>query len=98
MSTILLGSLFGNLTVTGIQKRIAEFGVEVALRRTLPFSETDVLNELLPYLKRTLVLVDAEVLAVSDARKRVGEAGFTTSIIDASEPGVPAFEYYNVQS
>jgi leucyl-tRNA synthetase len=50
----------------------------------------------MPYLKKTLGLVDAEVLSVEEAKKREGEPGVTKSIIDTSEPGTPAFEYRNV--
>ena len=74
---------------------MAEFGAKTAFRRALPFSETQVLQEFLPYLKRSLNLVDAEVLLVDDARNKSGH-GFTLSIIESSEPGNPAFEYYNV--
>lgn len=77
------------------QKRIEQFGAEVAFRRALPFSESQVLTEILPYLKKSLGLVDAEVLSVEDARTKEGP-GFTLSIIDTSEPGSPAFEYRNV--
>ncbi|KAH9056465.1 leucyl-tRNA synthetase [Lactarius vividus] len=49
------------------KKRIAESGAETAFKRTLPFVETDVLREVLPYLKRTLTLVDVEVLSVEEA-------------------------------
>jgi leucyl-tRNA synthetase len=56
-----------------------------------------VLRELLPYLKKTLNLVDAEVLSLEEARQKPeeGEPGFTKSIIDTSEPGAPGFEYRN---
>jgi leucyl-tRNA synthetase len=50
----------------------------------------------LPYLKKTLNLVDAEVLSVEEAKARAGQPGFTLSIIEGSEPGNPAFEYRNV--
>ncbi|KAI0045191.1 leucyl-tRNA synthetase [Auriscalpium vulgare] len=76
------------------KKRIAEFGVETAFKRTLPFSELAVLNEVLPYLKRTLNLVDAEIISVEDALMK-GE-GFNKMIIEGSEPGSPAFEFRNV--
>jgi len=56
-----------------------------------------VLGEMLPYLKRTLSLVDAEVLTVEEARARVEEGGMTMSIIESSEPGKPGFEYRNVE-
>ncbi|KAJ3503221.1 hypothetical protein NLJ89_g8530 [Agrocybe chaxingu] len=78
------------------KKRMAQYGAEVAFRRTLPFSESAVLNELLPYLKKTLGLVSADVLSVDEARQKEQEHGFTKNIIDSSEPGSPAFEYYNV--
>ena len=75
-----------------------QFGAETAFRRALPFSESTVLNEMLPYLKKSLNLVDAEVMSVDEARKKVedGLPGYTKSIIETSEPGSPAFEYRNV--
>jgi leucyl-tRNA synthetase len=74
---------------------MSQYGTETAFRRTLPFSESAVLHELLPYLKKTLNLVDAEVLSVEEARQKEGEPEYTKSIIDASEPGAPGFEYRN---
>lgn len=76
---------------------MSQYGAETAFRRTLPFSESLVLRELLTYLKKTLNLTEAEVLSVEDARSKEQERGYTKSIIDTSEPGSPAFEYYNVQ-
>jgi leucyl-tRNA synthetase len=76
------------------QKQMAEFGTEVAFRRALPFSETAVLSEILPYLKRTLNLVHVDALTVEDAKSKEG-LGYTQSIIDSAEPGSPAFEYRN---
>ena len=78
------------------QKRMAEFGAQAAFQRTLPFSEMAVLSEILPYLKRTLNLVDVDVLSVEDARREEGP-GYTRMIIDGAEPGSPAFEYRNVK-
>jgi leucyl-tRNA synthetase len=74
------------------QKRMAQLGAQAAFKRSLPFSETQVLSEILSYLKRTLGLVDAEVLSVEEARQK----GYNSNIIDTSEPGSPAFEYRNV--
>ena len=74
-----------------------QYGAETAFRRTLPFSESFVLRELLAYLKKTLNLAEAEVLSVEEARLKERDQGYTKSIIDTSEPGNPAFEYYNVQ-
>ncbi|KAG6864507.1 hypothetical protein C0991_009022 [Blastosporella zonata] len=82
--------------VQAFKKRMTQFGAQTAFRRTLPFSESQVLCEILPYLKKSLGLVDAEVLSVEEARQREGEAGFSKNIIDTSEPGTPAFEYRNV--
>ncbi|KAG5339737.1 hypothetical protein C0989_003925 [Termitomyces sp. Mn162] len=78
------------------KKRMAQFGAQTAFRRALPFSESQVLREILPYLTKSLGLVDAEVLSVEEARQKEGERGYTKSIIDSSEPGTPAFEYRNV--
>jgi leucyl-tRNA synthetase len=61
----------------------------------LPFSESTVLTEIVPYLKKTLNLVDAEIMSVDEARSKEGP-GYTKSIIDGSEPGSPSFEYGNV--
>ena len=76
---------------------MAQYGAETAFRRTLPFSESLVLHEILAYLKKTLNLSEVEVLSVEEARSKEQERGYTSSIIDTSEPGSPAFEYYNVQ-
>jgi len=75
---------------------MGQFGAQTAFRRTLPFSEVEVLSEILPYLRKSLGLVDATVVSVEEARKREGEPGYTKSIIETSEPGSPAFEYRNV--
>ena len=74
------------------QKRMSEFGAETAFKRTLPFSEVEVLREILPYIKKSLNLVDAEVFLAEEAK----EKGFSTHIVEAAEPGSPGFEYYNV--
>jgi leucyl-tRNA synthetase len=75
---------------------MAQFGAQTAFRRTLPFSERDVLSEIIPYLKKSLSLVDVEVYSIDDALTREEEDGFTKSIIETSEPGNPAIEYRNV--
>ncbi|EJD05001.1 leucine-tRNA ligase [Fomitiporia mediterranea MF3/22] len=77
------------------KKRIAQFGAKTAFQRSLPFSESAVLSELLPYLKKSLNLVDAEVLMVDDALQKEGP-GFSKTIIEQAEPGSPAFEFRNV--
>ncbi|RDB19653.1 putative leucine--tRNA ligase, cytoplasmic [Hypsizygus marmoreus] len=82
--------------VQAFKKRMVQFGAQTAFRRTLPFSEQQVLREILPYLKKTLGLTDAEVLSVEEARQKEGQPGYTKNIIDSSEPGNPAFEFRNV--
>ncbi|KAJ6478559.1 hypothetical protein C8R47DRAFT_1138813 [Mycena vitilis] len=81
--------------IQDFKKRMAQFGAQTAFRRTLPFSEQDVLSEIIPYLKKSLNLVDVEVYSIVDALAKQ-EEGFTKSIIDTSEPGNPAVEYRNV--
>jgi leucyl-tRNA synthetase len=61
----------------------------------LLFAEADVLTELLPYLKKSLNLVDAEVWSVQDALSK-NESGFSKAIIEGAEPGTPAFEFRNI--
>ncbi|CCM04136.1 uncharacterized protein FIBRA_06298 [Fibroporia radiculosa] len=81
--------------VQAFKKRMTQFGAQTAFNRTLPFSETQVLREILPYLKKTLNLVDAEVMMV-DVAKNETTGNFSLSIIESAEPGNPAFEYRNV--
>ncbi|PCH43011.1 leucyl-tRNA synthetase [Wolfiporia cocos MD-104 SS10] len=83
--------------VQAFKKRMAQFGAQTAFNRTLPFSELTVLKEILPYLKRTLNLVDAEIYLADEAKANSPEA-FTQTIIESAEPGNPAFEYRNVQA
>ncbi|KAF8217875.1 hypothetical protein K438DRAFT_1952734 [Mycena galopus ATCC 62051] len=76
--------------VHDFKKRMAKFGAQTAFRRTLPFSERDVLQENIPYLKKSMSLVDVEVYLIEDALAKQGQDGFTKSIIESSEPGSPA--------
>jgi leucyl-tRNA synthetase len=71
---------------------MSEFGAEIAFNRTLPFSELEVLQEIVPYFKKSLNLIDAEIILVEDARAK----GYATVMLEGAEPGSPAFEYYNV--
>ncbi|KAF9441726.1 hypothetical protein P691DRAFT_683030 [Macrolepiota fuliginosa MF-IS2] len=84
--------------IQAFKKRVAQYGAQTAFNRTLPFSEKEVLNELVPYLKKSLTLADVEVLSVEEAVQRAegGDAGFTKALIEGSEPGAPGFEYRNI--
>lgn len=73
-----------------------QVGAQAAFNRTLVFSESKVLNEILPYLKKTLNLVDADVVSVQEALPKAGEPGYSKMIMETSEPGNPAFEFRNV--
>jgi len=77
------------------KKRIAQFGFEVAFKRTLPFSEQNVLTTLLPYIKRNLGFVDGEVITVESIQDKKGQPGYATNIIDSAEPGSPGFVFWN---
>jgi leucyl-tRNA synthetase len=81
--------------VQAFKKRIAQFGAQTAFKRTLPFSETEILETLLPYLKRSCGFVEAEVWTVEDAKSKIGEVGFTQAIIEQAEPGTPGFVFWN---
>ena len=78
------------------QKQMGQIGAQTAFRLTLPFSESAVLKEIVPYLKKSLILADVEVLLVEEALLKTGEPGYTKNIIETSKPGNPAFEYRNV--
>ena len=86
------------LTDSSQQKRMQQFGADAAFKRQLLFSEVDVLNEILGYLKKSLGLTDAEVLTVDEAltRSSADLQGHNKMIIESSEPGTPAFEFRNV--
>ncbi|TBU31232.1 leucine-tRNA ligase [Dichomitus squalens] len=81
--------------VQAFKKRMQQFGTQTAFNRTVPFSEVKILHEILPYLKRTLNLTDAEVLLVDDAKSK-DLSTLTKGLVESAEPGNPAFEYYNV--
>lgn len=55
------------------------------------------LNDLAPYLKRTLQLVDIDVYVAEKAIKEGKQGpGFTKHIIELAEPSQPSFEFMNV--
>ena len=74
---------------------MTQFGAQTAFNRSVPFSEVKVLHEILPYLKRTLNLQDAEVVMADEAKSK-DVSVLTKTLIESAEPGNPAFEYYNV--
>ncbi|KAF8577316.1 leucyl-tRNA synthetase [Ramaria rubella] len=82
--------------VQAMKACITKFGLQTAFNRTLPFAEAPVLKEALPYLRRSVGFVEADVWAVEDARHKEGTPGFSKNIIDGSEPGTPGFEFRNV--
>ena len=59
---------------------------------------TDVLREVLSYLKRTLNLVDVEILSCEEVLEHAGarKAGYSRLIIDSSEPGPRGDRYWNL--
>ncbi|KAF7791582.1 hypothetical protein EIP86_002599 [Pleurotus ostreatoroseus] len=77
--------------VQAFKKRMQQHGAATAFHRTVPFSEVEVLHAIVPYLKKSLNLVDAQVYLVEDAQA----AGFNAALFEGAEPGAPAFEYYN---
>ena len=78
-----------------LKKRITTMGANAAFKRTLPFSEVDVLKEMVPYLKRTLNLTDLDVVIAEEVGDKDGP-GFTKHIVGIAEPGMPSYEFMNV--
>ena len=76
---------------------MTQFGAQTAFCRTLPFDEKVVLKEIVAYVKKSSALVDVEILSVEEALTKTDEPGYTKIIIEASRPGNPAVEYYNVK-
>ncbi|HEV7736747.1 MAG TPA: hypothetical protein VGO47_05160 [Chlamydiales bacterium] len=66
------------------------------LNRVLPFREAEVLREMLPYLKRSVGYVEADIWSVDDALAEEGNAGFIRNIVETAEPREPSFEFRNV--
>ena len=61
------------------------------LKQKLSFLETDVRRKVLPCLKRTLTLVDVEILSIEGALEYVatGKVRYNRIIIESSELGSP---------
>ena len=74
---------------------MAQIGAQAAFRRTLLFSETDVLQELIPYIKKNMTLVDVDLWTVSDALNQ-SDTSFSKFRIEQAEPGSPGIEFRNV--
>ncbi len=74
---------------------MAQFGAQAAFKRTLPFSETEVLHELIPYIKKNMALVDVDVWTVDEALKQT-DTSFSKILIELAEPGSPGIEFRNV--
>jgi len=81
--------------VQEFKKRMAQFGAQAAFKRTLPFSETEVLHELIPYIKKNMALVDVDVWTVDEALKQT-DTSFSKILIELAEPGSPGIEFRNV--
>ncbi len=86
----------------GDQKRIAQYGVGTAFKRTLPFNEAKTLKMILPYLLRNLGFVEGEVMTQEEAQVRVEAAGKdaaewkgAAAAIESAEPGQPGFQFYH---
>jgi len=81
--------------IQAFKKCMAQFGAQTAFRRTLSFVEKIVLKEIVPHIKKSLALVDVEILSVEEALAKADEPSYTKNIIEIAVPGNPAFEYYN---
>jgi leucyl-tRNA synthetase len=62
----------------------------------LSFSEIEVLEVLVPYVKKNLKIDTVKVMTVDEARARADEPGFIPTLVEAAEPGTPAFIFFNV--
>jgi len=64
----------------------------------MPFVVTDVLREVLSYLKRTLNLVDVEILSCEEVLEHAGagKAGYGRLMIVSSEPGPWGDRYWSL--
>ncbi|WOO76690.1 Putative leucine--tRNA ligase, cytoplasmic [Vanrija pseudolonga] len=73
-----------------------------AFGRSLPFSEIDALKSLVPYIKVALKYTDVDVVSVADAKAHIaanGESdGWALDKTEASEPGTPAVQFWNVEA
>ena len=72
----------------------------MAFKRTLPFNETEAVEALIPYMKRSLWCTDAAVVTQEEARGLVAldAAGWkgAGNAVDAAEPGSPGHVLWNV--
>jgi leucyl-tRNA synthetase len=78
-----------------VQKRISTFGAAAAFNRTVLFDEREILENVVPYIERSLSTERVEIFWADDAMKKKGELGFEESLILCALPGEPHFSYYN---
>lgn len=77
------------------QKRLAQFGPEVAFNRSLLFDEKAVLEQAMPYITRQLGFT-VQVVPVDQA---IPDApGHTSNIVESAEPGSPGIVFYNTEA
>lgn len=73
-----------------------------AFGRTLPFSELDTIKLLIPHIKSQLKYDVIDVVAASEAKAKIAEGtvteaeGWSTERVEASEPGAPAVQFWNL--
>jgi leucyl-tRNA synthetase len=73
-----------------------------AFNRSLPFSELETLTILRPYIKASLKYEDCYVVSVKEADEVIGaegeKEGWSKERSEASEPGNPAVQFWNISA
>lgn len=73
---------------------------EAAFDRSLPFSEMEALKAIRPYIMASLKYQDCEIVTVKEALERIAQEGESAGLVkdraEASEPGTPSSEFWNI--
>ncbi|ORY23359.1 leucine-tRNA ligase [Naematelia encephala] len=81
------------------KRRVSELGKD-AFGRSLLFSELDALKLLTPYIKSSLKLQECDIISIQEASKRIQDEKdneqWSKERIEASEPGSPAVQFWNI--
>lgn len=87
--------------VQAFKKKVLAQGKR-AFGRSLPFSELDAIKLLIPYIKVNLKFAEVDAVSVKDAQAKIaaeGEKdGWSTERAEASEPGNPSVQFWNIEA
>lgn len=82
-----------SLMPRSLQKRLAQFGPEIAFNRGVLYDEKEVLDIAMPVLKRNLDIHNIQVIPAPEANPE--SPGYAAQIVESAEPGKPGIVFFN---